>query len=52
LLENFERARLINLGKERLAEKVSPHIAKRGGWGTGFDILSYEETGGRRASLK
>jgi len=34
LVLNFERARLINLGKERLAEKVRAHIANAGD-GTG-----------------
>ncbi len=44
---NFERARLINLGKERLAEKVE-HTSQTRGDGAGFDILSYEETGADR----
>ncbi|MCX5926696.1 MAG: DUF3883 domain-containing protein [Cyanobium sp. LacPavin_0920_WC12_MAG_63_22] len=44
---NFERARLINLGKERLAEKVE-HISQTRGDGAGFDIFSYEETGADR----
>lgn len=44
---NFERARLINLGKERLAEKVE-HTSQTCGDGAGFDILSYEETGADR----
>jgi hypothetical protein len=44
---NFERARLISLGKERLAEKVE-HTSQTRGDGAGFDILSYEETGADR----
>jgi hypothetical protein len=44
---NFERARLINLGKEWLAEKVE-HTSQTRGDGAGFDILSYEETGADR----
>lgn len=44
---NYERARLINLGKERLAEKVE-HTSQTRGDGAGFDILSYEETGADR----
>ena len=43
----YERARLIKLGKEDLAEKIE-HTSKDRGDGAGFDILSFEETGAER----
>lgn len=47
LVLNYERARLIHLGKEQLAEKVE-HTAKIRGDHEGYDILSFEETGQER----
>lgn len=44
---NFERARLISLGKESLADKIE-HVALTQGDGAGFDILSYEANGSDR----
>ena len=41
---NFERARLVQLGKPTLADKVY-HIAALEGDGAGFDVRSYEEDG-------
>lgn len=41
---NFERARLIKCGQERLAAKIE-HTAKLRGDGAGYDILSFEESG-------
>lgn len=41
---NFEQARLISLGKDRLADKVE-HIPSTRGDGAGFDIKSYETDG-------
>lgn len=44
---NYERARLIHLGKEALAGKIE-HISEQLGDGAGYDILSYEESGAPR----
>ncbi len=44
---NFERARLISLGKESLADKIE-HVALTQGDGAGFDIRSYEANGSDR----
>jgi len=44
---NFERARLISLGKESLADRVE-HVAQTQGDGAGFDILSFETDGADR----
>lgn len=44
---NFERARLIQAGHERLAGKIE-HTASVRGDGAGFDILSFEVTGRER----
>jgi hypothetical protein len=44
---NFERARLIHAGQERLAGKIE-HTARIRGDGAGFDILSFEATGRER----
>lgn len=44
---NFERARLIRCGKERLAGQIE-HTSRIHGDGEGFDILSFEETGEER----
>ena len=41
---NFERARLIRLGQESLADRVE-HIAVTEGDGAGFDIRSFEADG-------
>lgn len=41
---NYERARLISLGQEQLADKVE-HVAQTEGDGLGYDILSFENTG-------
>jgi len=41
---NFERARLIAVGKEPLADKIE-HVAKTQGDWTGFDIRSFEADG-------
>jgi len=41
---NYERARLISLGKESLADKIE-HVAKTQGDGAGFDIRSFEADG-------
>lgn len=43
----FERARLISRGKERLARSIE-HVALTRGEGAGFDVLSYEESGRER----
>jgi len=43
----FERARLISEGQEKLASEVK-HIALEQGDGSGFDILSFENTGQER----
>lgn len=44
---NFERARLISLGKESLADKIE-HVALTQGDGAGFDIRSFEADGSDR----
>lgn len=44
---NFERARLIGAGKDRLAEKIEHTSCERGD-GEGFDIRSFEESGADR----
>jgi hypothetical protein len=44
---NFERARLMHLGKERLAHRIG-HVSRLRGDGDGFDILSFEESGQER----
>ena len=44
---NFERARLIHAGAEKLASKIE-HVSKEKGDGVGFDILSYEKSGDDR----
>ena len=40
----YERARLLAVGKERLAGRVE-HVSETRGDGDGFDILSFEESG-------
>lgn len=44
---NYERARLISLGKEFLAGKIE-HTSQEQGDGAGFDILSFEASGAER----
>lgn len=44
---NFERARLIHLGKETLAAKIE-HTSQMRGDAEGFDILSFEDSGAER----
>lgn len=44
---NFERARLLSLGKEVLAGKIE-HTSRLHGDGAGYDILSYEVSGVER----
>lgn len=44
---SFERARLINLGKDQLAERVE-HVSITQGDGSGFDIRSFEAEGSDR----
>lgn len=44
---NFERARLIQAGQERLAGKIE-HTSLARGDHEGYDVLSYEETGAER----
>ena len=44
---NFERARLIHAGAEKLASKIE-HVAKEKGDGAGFDVLSFEKSGDER----
>ena len=44
---NFERARLIHAGVEKLASKIE-HVAKEKGDGAGFDVLSFEKSGDER----
>nr|WP_242033686.1 DUF3883 domain-containing protein [Phormidium sp. FACHB-592] len=44
---NFERARLIRLGQESLADRVE-HIAVTEGNGAGFDVRSFEANGSDR----
>lgn len=41
---NFERARLIKAGAEKLASKIE-HVAKVRGDAAGFDVLSFEKSG-------
>jgi len=41
---NFERARLLRAGREKLAAKIE-HTSRVRGDGDGFDILSFEESG-------
>lgn len=44
---NYEKARLIHSGKERLAGRIE-HTSRVRGDAEGFDILSFEETGEER----
>ena len=44
---NFERARLIHAGEERLAGRIV-HVSATQGDGAGFDILSFEKSGRER----
>jgi hypothetical protein len=44
---NFERARLIRAGAEKLASKIE-HVAKVRGDAAGFDVLSFEQSGADR----
>lgn len=44
---NYERARLISLGKESLASRIE-HTSKVRGDGEGYDILSFEASGEER----
>jgi hypothetical protein len=44
---NFERARLIRVGREGLAAQIE-HTSRVRGDGDGFDILSFEESGRER----
>jgi hypothetical protein len=44
---NFERARLLSLGKEGLAGRIE-HTSRVRGDGEGYDILSFEESGKER----
>lgn len=44
---NFERARLIREGREKLAARIE-QVSRTQGDGAGFDILSYESTGADR----
>ena len=44
---DFERARLLDAGKERLADRIE-HISRIHGDGEGFDIRSFEESGADR----
>lgn len=44
---NYERARLISLGNERLAEKIE-HTSQTQGDGAGYDIHSFEASGADR----
>lgn len=44
---DFERARLIAVGQERLASKIE-HVSATRGDGDGFDILSFDESGQER----
>lgn len=44
---NYERARLLSEGRERLAADVE-HVAVTQGDGTGYDILSFDATGRER----
>ena len=47
LAVSFERFRLIQAGRESLADKIE-HISKTKGDGAGFDILSFETSGKER----
>jgi hypothetical protein len=44
---NYERARLIAAGMERLAARIE-HTSRKHGDGAGFDIMSFEESGAER----
>jgi hypothetical protein len=44
---NYERARLIHAGKDKLADRVE-HVALTRGDGLGFDVRSFEANGGDR----
>jgi uncharacterized protein DUF3883 len=44
---NFEKARLISVGRETLASKIE-HVSRTQGDGAGFDILSFELSGADR----
>lgn len=44
---NYERARLIHVGKESLAARIE-HTSKARGDYEGYDILSFDETGAER----
>lgn len=44
---NFERARLVRAGAEKLASKIE-HVAKVRGDAAGFDVLSFEQSGADR----
>ena len=44
---NFERARLLSLGKDSLAGRIE-HTSRVRGDGEGYDILSFEESGSER----
>lgn len=44
---NYERARLIRSGRDRLAGRIE-HVSRLRGDGEGFDILSFEESGQER----
>jgi len=44
---NYERARLIHAGAEKLASKIE-HVSKEKGDGAGFDVLSFEKSGDER----
>lgn len=44
---NYERARLIHVGKEALAARIE-HTSKVRGDSEGYDILSFDETGAER----
>jgi hypothetical protein len=47
LVLNYERARLIRAGQERLAVRIE-HVSRVRGDAEGFDILSFEESGHER----
>jgi hypothetical protein len=47
LVINYERARLINAGAEKLASRIE-HVSKEKGDGAGFDVLSFEKSGDER----
>jgi hypothetical protein len=44
---NYEQARLVALGMDRLAAKIE-HTSRKLGDGRGFDILSFDESGAER----